>query len=110
LGKNYTTPRCDKQSALCPVSPIQTVKGRVVFLRKVCEKIFTLKPLTVWIFAVAISPPKTLDAAKKPLNLIRLFVQFLIVVPRIFTIAFGRNNGHIAKLHCQSSRLILEPV
>ena len=29
-----------------------------------------------------------------PLNLIALFVQFLIVVPRIFTIAFGRNNGH----------------
>ena len=48
---------------------------------------------------------KTLDAAKKPLNLIALFVQFLIVVPRIFTIAFWRNNRHIAKLHCQSSRL-----
>ena len=49
---------------------------------------------------------KTLDTAKKPLNLIALFVQFLIVVPRIFTIAFGRNNGHIAKIHCQRSRLI----
>lgn len=28
---------------------IQTVKGRVVFFRKVREKISTLKPLTVWI-------------------------------------------------------------
>jgi len=41
------------------VPTIQTVKGRVVFFRKVREKISTLKPLTVWIFAVAISPPKT---------------------------------------------------
>ena len=49
---------------------------------------------------------KTLDAAKKSLNLITLFVQFLIVIPRVFTIAFWRNNRHIAKLHCQSSRLI----
>ena len=36
-----------------PVPPIQTVKGRVVFFRTGCEKISTLKPLTVWIFAVA---------------------------------------------------------
>ena len=42
-----------------PVLIIQTVKGRVVFFRKEREKISTLKPLTVWIFAVAISPPKT---------------------------------------------------
>jgi hypothetical protein len=41
------------------VLPIQTVKGRVVFFRKKRKKISTLKPLTVWIFAVAISPPKT---------------------------------------------------
>jgi hypothetical protein len=39
------------------VSTIQTVKGRVVFFAS--QKISTLKPLTVWIFAVAISPPKT---------------------------------------------------
>ncbi len=45
------------------VPTIQAVKGRVVF-RKVREKIFTLKLLTVWIFAVAISPPKT--ASKRP--------------------------------------------
>ena len=41
------------------VSTIQTVKGRVVFFRKGREKISTLNPLTVWIFAVAISLPKT---------------------------------------------------
>ena len=41
------------------VPTIQTVNGRVVFFRKVLEKISTLKPLTVWIFAVAISPTKT---------------------------------------------------
>lgn len=40
---------------------------------------------------------KTLDAAKKSLNLITLFVQFLIVIPRVFTIAFWQNNRHIAK-------------
>ena len=49
---------------------------------------------------------KTLDATKKSLNLITLFVQFLIVVPRLFTIALWRNNRHIAKLHSQSSRLV----
>ncbi len=59
IGENYTIPNTGKQYALCPVPPIQTVKGRVVFFRKVREKISTLKPLTVWIFAVAISPPKT---------------------------------------------------
>lgn len=41
-------PFCVQQSAM----PIQTVKGRVVFFRKEREKISTLKPLTVWIFAV----------------------------------------------------------
>ena len=35
---------------------------------------------------------KTLDATKKSLNLITLFVQFLIVVPRLFTIVLWRNN------------------
>ena len=49
---------------------------------------------------------KTLDATKKSLNLITLFVQFLIVVPRILTIALWRNNRHIAGLHSQSSRLV----
>ena len=49
---------------------------------------------------------KTFDAAKKPFNLIALFVQLLIIVPRIFAIAFRRNYGYIAKLHSQSSGLI----
>ena len=49
---------------------------------------------------------KTLDATKKSLNLITLFVQFLIVVPRTLTIALWRNNRHIARLHSQSSRLV----
>ena len=49
---------------------------------------------------------KTLDAAKKSLNLITLFVQFLIVVPRIFAIAFGRNNRCVAKFHGQSPGFI----
>ena len=40
------------------VPTIQTVKGRVVFLRREREKISTLKPLTVWICAVAILPSK----------------------------------------------------
>jgi len=47
------------------VPTIQTVKGRVVFFRKAHEKISTLKSLTVWIFAVAISPPKTGNRIKK---------------------------------------------
>ena len=58
-GENYIISNFEKQSALYPVPTIQTVKGRVVFFRKVREKISTLKPLTVWIFAVAISLPKT---------------------------------------------------
>ena len=64
-GKNYTIANYEKQSALCLVPTIQTVKGQVVFFRKECEKISTLKPLTVWIFAVAISPPKTGNRIKK---------------------------------------------
>ena len=37
-------------------------QGRVGFFRR-CEKISTPPPLTVWIFAVAISPPKTGNSA-----------------------------------------------
>ena len=54
------------------VPTIQTVKGRVVFFRKEREKISTLKPLTVWIFAVAISPPKTGNRIKKSCPCFRL--------------------------------------
>ena len=45
---------------------IQTVKGRVVFFRAQREKISTLKPLTVRIFAAAFSPPKTGNRISKP--------------------------------------------
>ena len=65
-GKNYTIANYEKQSALCLVPTIQTVKGQVVFFRKEREKISTLKPLTVWIFAVAISPPKTENRILQP--------------------------------------------
>ena len=54
------------------VPTIQTVKGRVVFFRKEHEKISTLKPLTVWIFAVVISPPKTGNRIKKSCPRFRL--------------------------------------
>ena len=57
------------------VPTIQTVKGRVVFFRKVREKISTLKPLTVWIFAVTISPPKTGNRIKKSCP---AFVRFIL--------------------------------
>ena len=49
---------------------------------------------------------KTFDAAKKPFNLIALFVQLLIIIPRIFSIAFRRNYRDITELHSQSSGLI----
>ena len=71
-GKNYTIANYEKQSALCLVPTIQTVKGQVVFFRKEREKISTLKPLTVWIFAVAISPPKTGNRIKKSCPCFRL--------------------------------------
>lgn len=43
-GENYTIANYEKQSALCLVPTIQTVKGQVVFFRKEREKISTLKP------------------------------------------------------------------
>lgn len=52
-------PPAENNPCSTSVPTIQTVNGRVVFFRKEREKISTLKPLTVWIFAVAISPPKT---------------------------------------------------
>ncbi len=42
--------------------------GRVVFFCARYEKISTLTPLTVWIFAVAISPPNQAEV-QKPLTL-----------------------------------------
>ena len=35
---------------------------------------------------------KMFDTAKKPLRLLALLVQLFIIAPRIFVIAFGRNN------------------
>ena len=52
--------------ASAAVPPIHTVKGRVVFFRAQREKISTLKPLTVRIFAAAFSPPKTGNRISKP--------------------------------------------
>ena len=49
---------------------------------------------------------KALDAAKKPLNLIALFVQLLIIAPRIFAIAFWRNDWYITKFHGQGPCLV----
>ncbi len=49
---------------------------------------------------------KSFEAAKEPLHLITLFVQLLIIAPRIFAIAFWRNDRHIAKLLRQSPCLV----
>ena len=38
---------------------------------------------------------KPFDTAKKPLRLLALLVQLFSIVPRIFVIAFGRNNRYI---------------
>ena len=48
------------------VPPIQMVKGRVVFFRKRREKISTLIPLTVWIFAVTFRRRKRRTGYKNP--------------------------------------------
>ena len=49
---------------------------------------------------------KSFEAAKEPLDLIALFVQLLIIVPKIFAVAFWRNDRYIAKLLRQSPRLV----
>ena len=50
---------------------------------------------------------KSFEAAKEPLHLITLFVQLLIIAPRIFAIAFWRNDRYIiAKLLRQSPCLV----
>lgn len=51
---------------ISPVPTIRIVKGRVVFFRAQHEKISTLNPLTVRIFAAAFSPPKTGNRISKP--------------------------------------------
>ena len=49
---------------------------------------------------------KSFEAAKEPLDLIALFIQLLIIVLRIFAVAFWRNDRYIAKLLRQSPRLV----
>ena len=56
---NFSTAFSLCRRKISSVPTIQTVKGRVVFFRAQREKISTLKPLTVRIFAAAFSPPKT---------------------------------------------------
>ena len=56
----------DRAIYISPIPTIRTVKGRVVFFRAQREKISTLKPLTVRIFAAAFSPPKTGNRISKP--------------------------------------------
>ena len=56
----------NKAIYISPVPTIRTVKGRVVFFRAQHEKISTLNPLTVRIFAAAFSPPKTGNRISKP--------------------------------------------
>ena len=59
------------------VPTIQTVKGQVVFFRKECEKISALKPLTVWIFAAAISLTKTGNRILHPCPAARVQLFYL---------------------------------
>ncbi len=49
---------------------------------------------------------KAFEAAKKPFDLIALFVKRFVVVPRTFTVAFGRDHGYVAEFNSQSSSLI----
>ena len=49
---------------------------------------------------------KALDTTKKPLNLIALLVQLFIITPRIFAIAFWRNDWYITKFHGQGPCLV----
>lgn len=56
---NFSTAFSPRRRKISSAPTIRTVKGRVVFFRAQREKISTLKPLTVWIFAAAFSPPKT---------------------------------------------------
>ena len=49
---------------------------------------------------------KSFETAKKPLNLIALSVQLLIIVPRIFTVAFRRDYGYVTKFRRQRPRIV----
>jgi len=56
--KNDTISNYEKQSPFYVRSDYPDRQGTSSIFRKVREKISALKPLAVWIFAVAISPPK----------------------------------------------------
>ena len=49
---------------------------------------------------------KSFETAKKPLNLIALSVQLLIIGPRIFTIAFRGNYRYVTKFCRQRPRIV----
>ena len=49
---------------------------------------------------------KSFETAKEPLDLITLFVQLFIIVPRIFAVAFWRNDRYIAEFLRQSPCLV----
>ncbi len=79
------------------VPTIQTVKGRVVFFHKGSEKISTLKPLTVWIFAVVISPPKT--ASNRPqARFVPLFPSCLPATLKSFA-SITQKSGYANNCH-----------
>ena len=76
---------------ISPVPTIRTVKGRVVFFRAQHEKISTLNPLTVRIFAAAFSPPKTGNRISKPCPRLRplLFAAKMSALARRSLSAFA---------------------
>ena len=59
-------PNYEKQSLFYVNSDYPDCQGMSSIFHKECEKISTLKPLTVWIFAARISPPKTGDRIWQP--------------------------------------------
>lgn len=52
---------------------------------------------------------KSFETAKEPLDLITLFVQLLIIAPRIFAIAFWQNDRYIAPVPKPASRPFHRP-
>ena len=73
---NFSTAFSPRRRKISSAPTIRTVKGRVVFFRAQREKISTLKPLTVRIFAAAFSPPKTGNRIFTTLH--PAFVRFIL--------------------------------
>ena len=89
---NFSTAFSPCRRKISSVPTIQTVKGRVVFFRAQREKISTLKPLTVRIFAAAFSPPKTGNRISKPCT-------------PLSSASFQRQNRlHFRGVHCRLLR------